>query len=149
MEGTTRRKVAVESNPVTLINGATIEGRVAQATMMHLRTILNSHASGQALIEDLHLLAEGRPDEARHASRLFFAGEKLLMSRQTGELLPEVRDLILSAFRRVPDGVVLVEPYQPTEANRAALTAVDAEFQAFFRRHFGPEPGAAEGRGEY
>jgi hypothetical protein len=136
MEGKTRRKVAVGSYPVTLTNGVIIEARIAQSTLRYLRVMLDTHAHGQQLIEDLHLIAQGRPEDARPASRKVFA-RNVLVSSPEGNLLPEVRDVVLSAFRRSPDGIVLVEPYQPTDANRAALAAAESELGQMMRKHFG------------
>ncbi len=145
MEGKTRTEVAVESNPVTLTNGATIEARVVRSTMSYLRLILDADPRGSELIEDLHLIAQERSDEARPTSLEFLAGDVLVSSSQ-GELLPHVRALVLCAFRQSTDGISLVEPYQLTEANQAALAAADIEFRDMVRNNLGPGAGGSGSR---
>jgi hypothetical protein len=141
MEGKTRNKVAVESNPVTLLNGEVIEAVVAESTLSYLRVMLDADPRGQELIEDLHLLAQGRPQEARPASLAYFKSH-VLISGADGGLLPTTRAVVLSAFRRSPDGIVLVEPYQATDANRTALEAEKVRFDEFMRRHIFRPPGS-------
>jgi hypothetical protein len=136
--------VPVGSNSVTLTNGGVVEARFAEATMMGLRAILSAHPRGPQLIEELHHLASGKAEEISPRTHAFFVAEGLI-TRDTALLLPEARDLILSAFRRVPDGIVLVDPYQSTEANRAAIKAVRTSFQEITRNLFGPGSGGADG----
>jgi hypothetical protein len=136
--------VAVESNQVTLLNGAIIEARVVHSKLSYLRVMLDADPRGQELIQDLFLIAEGKADEAHTKNLEYFAHNRVLSSPE-GILFPEVREIMISAFRRVGDGIVLVEPYQATEANRAALVAAEIEFSDMMRKHFLPRSGGGGG----
>jgi len=147
--GKTRTKVAVEKSTVTLTNGAIIEARVARSTLSYLRFLLDTSTNppGQELIEDLHHIAQGKPDEARSTSREVLARD-VLVSSPDGELFNHVRDLMLCAFHRSPDGIVLIEPYAATDANRDAIDAADIEFRDLMRKTFGPGAGGSGGRSD-
>jgi hypothetical protein len=145
MEWVTGTRVAEEGKTVTLKNGATVEVAVASATMGYLRLILEQEPDGQVLLGDLYLIAQGKPDEAGPKGHAFLSGKNLLLSDKPGELLPLARDLLLSSFRRVPDGVVLADPYQSSAENLGPVTDHEASIRDLMRKVLGDGPDASGG----
>lgn len=118
--------------------------------MDQLRYTLNEPA-GPQLIEGLRLMCDGRGEEVSADVRGYFRRPGPLVDPATLTPDPVVRSLLGNALRRVPDGLVLVEPYENTPANREALArltgAGDRNARGFFRRRFGADPGDLPGSG--
>ena len=90
-----------------LKNGARVEARLGRANYRSLCTLLEREPE---LFRSLHAIADARVAEVseQHVIRL----KDIFYLRPDGTISPDVRDVLLAAYRETPDGPALVNPFQ-------------------------------------
>lgn len=115
---------------VTLRAGGSIDGRIAGAVLTELECLREQSPDLFAAVLGL-ARGEDAPPAAAEQLR-----EGLLLVGADGRLRPGVREVVLSAVLDTPEGTVLRNPLEPTEANRAVYLTQQARYERNQRREY-------------
>ncbi len=103
-----------KSRILRLKNGVQIEASEGRIRLMDLEGLLEHHPDH---FKGLLALARGKQEEVS-AETIRFLGESRIFLR-AGEINPDVRDVLLSAYQETAEGPVLVNPFRFTSVEEA------------------------------
>jgi hypothetical protein len=112
---------------VTLKTGVELRAEQVVADLAYLRGMLGGRPKGQDLITDLYHFCRGERGLVRPENLAILIQSRDLLPTTGGELVPQesIKQVLLAAFQQTPEGVVLVNPLQPTAQNRDAFARAE------------------------
>lgn len=122
---------------IKLKNDIIMPVREVLDTMDSLRGTLYGSPKGQQIIEELLHWCQGNRDLVSEDTVKLLSRRVLTIDRNTGEPVPAIRTILPLAFRRVPDGVMLFDPYENNEENQNAIQDYRKEQNRMWRKRFG------------
>src|SRR5580704_17015667 len=92
----------------TLKNGGQVEGSSGIGTLRALESLL---VQSPDLFNALLAIVQGRAQDATPEA-ITELRKATFIGARTGAVIPEIRDVLLSAYQETPEGPVLVNPYR-------------------------------------
>lgn len=115
--------MTIELETVTLKTGDEVRAIRVIAALDYLRGMLNGLPNGEDVLTDLHHICRGERGLARPESVALLIQRRDVFPQADGHLEPDadLKKVLLAAFHLSPEGVVLVNPVQPTTQNQETL----------------------------
>lgn len=124
------------------------------ATLDYLRGMLSGLPNGEAVVTDLHHLCRGERGVARPESIALLIQRRDVLPQGDGSLEPDadIKKVLLAAYQQTSEGVVLVNPVEPTLQNKDVLDRARVEQRRkmndeFFHRGGDHDPDTPDSQG--